>query len=83
MTLSNERMRLSVPLEIGNFDKDNAFTPRVIINPEDGSLQIEKFLVKNAYGSKTEVGISNLVFLNYRGNSVNLAKTIIKAEYED
>lgn len=83
MTLSDERMCLSVPLEVGNFDKDNVFTPRVIINPEDGSLQIEKFLIENAYGSKTEVGVSNLVFLNYKGNSVNLAKTIIKAEYED
>lgn len=80
MTLSDDKMRLSIPLEVGNFDENNNFTPRVIINPEDGSLQIERFLIKDSFGSKTEVGVSELTFLKYVGNSSNLAKTIIKAD---
>ena len=81
MTVDSNKMKLSVPLEIGQYNNEREFIPRITINPEDGSLQIEKFIVERANGDKAEVDTSSLTFLKYLGNSSNLVKTVIKAEY--
>lgn len=79
MSLDENEMRLTVPLELGIIGEDNEFIPKIKFDGKDGSLQFEKFFVEDAQGNTAEVGVSSLTFLKYEGSSSSLVKTVIKA----
>lgn len=72
MSLEDDGMTLNVPLKIGNF----------IVDPESDTVQLDNFFVQDDIGNKSELDISRLVFLKYKGASSSLVKTVIKADID-
>lgn len=72
MSLEEDGMTLNVPLKVGNF----------LVDPDNGSVQLDNFFVQDNLGNKSELDISKLIFLKHRGASSALVKTVIKADIE-
>ena len=73
MSLEEDGMTLNVPLKVGNF----------LVDPDNGSVQLDNFFVQDDLGNKSELDISKLIFLKHRGASSALVKTVIKADIEN